>query len=218
MIRRSYLDLYRNARGLDASAELGPEDVWRPPTDETAAQVKRLPDLIGSLPLSLRAWWEVVGSISLQGAFPSEDGRTVLPFSDPLVVFPLRDVLAEAESALDEERMCLPIAPDIFHKSDVCGAEAYEIQVSDRRADAPLRNVRIALPSAPGTRSLYRMVEVDETFVEYLRRSFEWAGFPGYAFAHAFATTPSLETDESILSPARDVACLAPLFPRMLPL
>jgi hypothetical protein len=55
------------------------------------------------------------------------------------------------------------IAPDIFHKSNVSGSDGFEIDLPHAAADAPLRNTEWG----------------DLTFVEYLRLSFEWAGFPG---------------------------------------
>ena len=51
----------------------------------------------------------------------------------------------------------------------------------DSRADAPLLGIRFSTPMPPGARWPSREVHLQETFVEYLRRSFQWAGFPGYA-------------------------------------
>jgi hypothetical protein len=87
--------------------------------------------------------------------------------SDPLVV-DLSDLSIDAyeEWQYDNEGDApyfVTIAPDIFHKSNVSGSDGFEIDLPHAAADAPLRNTEWG----------------DLTFVEYLRLSFEWAGFPG---------------------------------------
>ncbi len=195
---------------------------WRPPNAESARQLSRLTALAGPLPLSLRAWYEIVGAVSLQGRFPDLwPNHVVLPMTDPLVVEPL-DIVLEMLQAYDEEvrylrahgredalqhpRYALPgrplvIAPDIYHKAHVSGGAPYEVRAPDGRADTALLNVQIFIPPPPNAAAPYREVEANETFVEYLRRSFEWAGFPG----HAFHSSPGAER-------------LAPLMSDMLPI
>jgi len=70
---------------------------WRPPTPETPGQVQQLIALVGPLPLSLRAWWEVVGGVSLAGAFP--DSTTDLPMTDPLMIRSVDEILEEIAHA-----------------------------------------------------------------------------------------------------------------------
>lgn len=62
------------------------------------------------------------------------------------------------------------------------GGAPYAVRLPDGRLDTPLLNVRILLPVPPETGRPYAEVETSETFGEYLRRSFQWAGFPGFAF------------------------------------
>lgn len=101
-----------------------------------------------------------------QAAMPDlpPDEQTV---SDPLVVelgeLSL-DAYEEWQSYGDETGpFALVIAPDILHKANISGSDGYEIHLPNAAADAPLLNTEWG--------SL--------TFVEYLRLSFAWAGFPG---------------------------------------
>ncbi len=63
---------------------------WLPPGPNTPEQLRRLAELVGPLPLSLRAWWETVGSVTLQGAFEDEYGDGEDPKAWPL---PMNDAL-----------------------------------------------------------------------------------------------------------------------------
>ena len=87
--------------------------------------------------------------------------------SDPLVVDPSEisiDAYQEwQEYEEDQGAYFVTIAPDILHKSNISGGDGYEIYLPDAAADAPLHNTEWH----------------DLTFVEYLRLSFQWAGFPG---------------------------------------
>ncbi|HWI50629.1 MAG TPA: hypothetical protein VNT01_00630 [Symbiobacteriaceae bacterium] len=188
--------------GMDLENGNNPAQVWVAPEPNTSEMLRRLTQLVGPIPMSLRTWWEVVGSVSLQGTF-SDLADEGLPMSDPLMVPPLSQVLAEAEDPVDEDVVsALDLAPDIYHKADVSGGLPYQIEVPNSRADGALRNVRIFLPCPPGSKLDYKELETNESFIEYLRRSFMWAGFPGLAFVD---NEPMVEH-------------LRPIFARMLPL
>lgn len=116
------------------------------------------------LPLSLRAFYEVVGSVDFIGSHSTLAPRGGSISPDPLVVFSSEDALADAEQWDDgEEGGHVVVAPDDLHKANVSGGEPYEIAVPDERADAELLNER---------HEVY--------FVEYLRLAFRFGGFPGY--------------------------------------
>lgn len=96
-------------------------------------------------------------------AIPEEEQT----LSDPLVV-DFYEVSIEAyqdwqEDYDDDRPFVASIAPDILHKSNFSGYGGYEIALPNSAADAVLLNTE------------WR----EMTFVEYLRLSFEWAGFPG---------------------------------------
>lgn len=135
-----------------------------PPHRNIAKQLRQLEQRLGTLPLSLRAFYEVVGSVNFIGSHPSlsPHGGSISP--DPLVVFSAEDALADADGREDdEEEGQIVIAPDDLHKANVSGGEPYAVSVPDERADAELLNERHEL-----------------LFVEYLRLAFRFGGFPGY--------------------------------------
>jgi hypothetical protein len=67
------------------------------PGKNAAKQVRKLEKKLGTLPLSLRAFYEVVGSIDLMGQHSSLTPRKGPISPDPLVVFSIEDALAYAE-------------------------------------------------------------------------------------------------------------------------
>ena len=86
--------------------------------------------------------------------------------SDPLVVEMSEisvDAYEEWQDYEEDGPFLVDIAPDIFHKSNISGSDPYSIQLPHAAADAPLLNTEWG----------------DFTFVQYLRLSFAWAGFPG---------------------------------------
>lgn len=134
------------------------------PTRDVAKQIRKLEKKLGTLPLSLRAFYEVVGSVDLIGqhATLTPRGSSISP--DPLVVSSAEDALADSEflEADDDDRYVF-IAPDDIHKAGESGGEPYQIAVPDERADSELLSERHGM-----------------FFVEYLRMAFRWGGFPGY--------------------------------------
>lgn len=156
-----------------------PEFVMVSPSPDTRDRIRQLESLVGPLPVSLLAWYEVVGSTCLMGAFenlahylsPISHEPTNI-YSDPLVVFPIE----AAFESLDEfepdhpnfepsplSEFLLPIAPDDYHKANVSGGAPFEIRLPCTTADASLLN------------EWHKT-----TFVNYLRICFRWGGFPGW--------------------------------------
>lgn len=136
------------------------------PNSDLIRQVNELEDLVGAIPLSLRAFWEVVGGVSLIGRTPGG----WLNYSDPLVVEPPDLCIAQYREwqAYDEEDKTndpyvAAIAPDIFHKDNVSGGGPYGFSLPNNVIDGVL---------------LYE--EHNLYFVSYLRFALlEWGGFPG---------------------------------------
>jgi hypothetical protein len=211
-----------------------PEDVIQPPSPGLLADLDAFEREVGPVPLSLRAWVEVVGSVNLMGSYPrlsyyydssanplfamrGEDGEVetldldsmlqgtssdYLPpelsnafgklrgmfqalqdmqggerperkaiaeedqvESDPLVFEPMEIAVEVYEEWQDyeDDPFIATLAPDIFHKANVSGGDGIGMVLPNAAADAPLLNTEWGAL----------------TFVEYLRLSFEWAGFPG---------------------------------------
>ena len=71
------------------------------------------------------------------------------------------------------------LSPDILHKNNTSGGPAYKVLLPDARADTDLLDLQLYLP-VPGR--YWDGIRTAETFVQYLRRSLAWGGFPGWAF------------------------------------
>jgi hypothetical protein len=139
-------------------------DVFDPPGKQTAAQLKKLEKAAsGPLPISLRAWYEQVGGVSLMGSHAVLNPKDSVVAADPLVVAPLRELLQMVEHEGADDKIGLWIAPDDLHKANVSGGDPYTITVPNACADADLE---------------YEWHHT--TFVNYLRKAFEWGGFPGW--------------------------------------
>jgi hypothetical protein len=136
-----------------------------PPGPNAKKDVAKFEREYGTLPLSLRAFYEIVGEVNLNGTHPAIDppGSSIAP--DPLLVYGLDEGIVEFdEDDEDGERPgAVTIAPDDLHKANTSGGDAYEMAIPDLRADGELLNERHNL-----------------LFVDYLRLCFEYGGFPGY--------------------------------------
>jgi hypothetical protein len=131
-------------------------------------------ELGGPLPIALRVWYEIVGSVNFIGSHPeiSPPGdsvqRGLIAPPDPLVIYPFEDVSEEYLHALSdgdsgEDGLLLELAPDELHKSNVSGGPSYGIRIPDSGADSEFIN------------------EWNETtFVDYVRIALGAAGFPGW--------------------------------------
>jgi hypothetical protein len=163
-----------NIKRLVASLqELGyrfdyPDEIITPPHAGLLDPVEWLDHHGGPLPLSLRAWYEVVGGVDLMGRHPDWDARA----ADPMVVFSVELAAQEFQDWRqwrDEEGMvaglfAITVAPDRLQKAGGEGNRPYQIQLPAAGADAPLVAEGQAM-----------------TFVDYVRGCFRWGGFPGLA-------------------------------------
>ncbi len=130
--------------------------------------------------MSLRAFYEVVGSVNFAGAPPAHwrRNRTDARFeeSDPLYLYDIGAAFSEFDewkrateyySKLSEPGpgpYRIPIAPDALHKFNISGGMWYNIILPNPEADAELN----AEPHKT-------------TFVNYLRICCRWGGFPGWS-------------------------------------
>lgn len=156
-----------------------PRRPLRPPERGARRALSRLERRGCVLPLSLRAWIEVVGEVDLNGSHPAlgvmegEPGfRGVYP--DPLMVVIDADWVEEqfeawreSDEAEDEERCELEIG---FGDGGKAGL-AMDAQVDDLYT--------IAIPE-PAADALLQGERHQTTFVNYLRLACRWGGFPGW--------------------------------------
>jgi hypothetical protein len=153
-----------------------PNQVHVTPSADTPAMLTEIERLRGPIPLSLRAFNEVVGSVDFrqspaqlvhwqdeQRSYVSD--LAVLGEEDPLVVAPAADLLSDVHGHVSTQakRVEFTFAPDEFHKANYSGGENYHLWLPNPNADFHVEG----------------MYEIDEYFVEYLRATFISGGFRG---------------------------------------
>jgi hypothetical protein len=169
-----------------------PDWVHIPPNPGDLARLEELERRVGPVPLSLRAFYESVGSVDLTQSWeqlvhwhkPERSAASelqILGEYDPLVVGPLDD---EAEKWAARPGWFF-LAPDEFHKANYSGGENYHVALPDPRADFPILG----------------MYEIDEFFVAYLRETFRNGGFRGRTGGdeeRAWRVEPDLEVTKML--------------------
>ncbi len=130
------------------------------PPERRLADMIRLQQDAGTMPISLRTWFEIVGSVTLLGRQPalSPDDGTQRP--DPLVVVPFSQVLRAWDASLPE--ISAGGQPFMAELAPCPGGQAYSVKLPAPGMDAVLEN-------EPHGRN----------FVDYLRLALQWGGFPG---------------------------------------
>ena len=136
------------------------------PSSDTEAKIKHLESIAGEAPLSLKAFWKTVGSVSLVGC---KEGWP--EYADPLFVASIDDnieVIDEWDAFRKEcddhanDPFMLFISPDEDQKDNCEGSQFYNILL-------PCKTVDGMINDAPS----------ETTFIDYLREAFEAKGFPG---------------------------------------
>lgn len=172
----------RVARNADLLAERLSNRGWKPlygslrtaPQSEDAEIIERIEEFTGErLPVSLRAFWEIVGGINFIWDFQSGEPPDLgddLVMEDPLCVDSPQIVAYEIEEwesqredmdPDDWEPVSVTLAPDYLHKANISGADAYAIILPFKGVDPIFANEEHNLP-----------------FVDYLRLCFKFGGFP----------------------------------------
>jgi hypothetical protein len=137
--------------------------VFKPPSPGFEDDLARVEEIVGMLPLSLAAWYEHVGEVCLLGDHPrlSSFRREIkvgtiweLVAADPLVVNPLLHSIIDFDVVGGVRRFLFPIAPVV---------------------DGFWEGIEVPNEGADGIYSL-----TGDRFVDYLRKSFKWGGFPGW--------------------------------------
>jgi hypothetical protein len=170
-----------------------PDPVFAPPPPQVAPLLAELEAQVGALPLSLRAFYEVVGSVNFVGEPPPawSTWRTVPDGLDALYVYPLAGTLEDTSSWEDqygemtEQEWNLPA----LDEEDPCDARAYAALAHDCWL-APIApdewfkyNIsgcgayEIATPN-PAADARLLTERHRTTFVNYVRMCLCWAGFP----------------------------------------
>jgi|GEM_PF-339132 hypothetical protein len=140
-----------------------------PPQPEDIEMIERIEEFTGErLPVSLRAFWEIVGGIDFIWDYESGEPPDLgddLVMEDPLCVLGPQICVEEIEDFEldpdDGEPLSVTLAPDHLHKANISGGEPYAIILPFKGVDPIFANERHRLP-----------------FVDYLRLCFKFGGFP----------------------------------------
>ena len=144
--------------------------IFKEPDPKTPEKVLLLEELAGTLPLSLKCWYEEVGSINLVGLFPPNSDRdSDLEYGcilDPLFIYSIemaiKMVTDYTRRGVWKRDPSLALSPDNYFKYGFGGSGTYSIVLPCKAFDAPFLLERHHM-----------------TFINYLRICFRWGGFPG---------------------------------------
>ncbi len=167
--KRNIETIVERLRRINYCFEVGSEDVLRQPKKDVLKKIAKFETRIGALPLSICAFYELVGSVNLAGSFADwealalneEDLKT-----DYLQVFSINEWFASdfefEEDPYNDGTVYLEISIDDLTKAGFSGGGGYAIKVPNASFDALIEDA---------------WFEVN--FINYLRASFQWGGFPG---------------------------------------
>jgi hypothetical protein len=160
--------------------------IFEPPRSDIVSQLDALEKRVGTLPLSLAAWYEAIGEVNLLGRPP--DSWHVSAYAlDPLQVHPLELVLEFYDYWLQDQEYSLSL-PDDEKDADEIDYFAHHrleimLDVDTKLGYSGLGGYEVIVPAAGADAVLDNHPE-HLTFVEYVRRSCCWGGFPGLELEH----------------------------------
>jgi hypothetical protein len=129
-------------------------DIWRQPDAERRSMLDAIEQQYGTLPIVLRAWYDIVGEVSLQGAHPNLNHhvgyqrslalRPEEPFSDPLeleiwdysICSFYRQATPEARDA--NPPFAFYFASNVDTKGGYSGSQDYHIMLPATGFDTPI--------------------------------------------------------------------------------
>lgn len=171
-------------------------DIFSPAGKNAAKEVREFEASFGGpIPLSLRAWYEVVGSVSLIGSHEVLAFRDAQSGAPAMYVSPALIHGAEGQARLERLRSIgMNVATDVPVAADLPLADPLVVR-PELEADADYACVVVApdeLQKAGISGDAYCMDVPDASadaifqdwhrvnFVDYLRIAFRWGGFPGW--------------------------------------
>ena len=146
------------------------------PPDSALDDVARVEAVIGPLPLAVRTFWEVVGSVDFSGAHPQWPHRLL----DPLMVdFDADYILDTFHDKVDQgahrpgQAFAIDFSPDDLHKAEISGGPPYAIEAPNLAVDGIV------------------LWEIHQTtFVNYLRTVIQHAGLGGLSLTKRHGHDP----------------------------
>lgn len=155
----------------------------------------------GPLPLSLHAFWAVVGSVDFR-QHPSQtvhdwleeapSALAQLGDDDPLVIHGVSRILDAGFASPRDGRLFVYLSPDAFHKAGVSGCENYHVWLPEFCAD-----VRVAGDVSPNLIEA-EPVPLGQYVVDAIRRSIQGGGFRGRLSPSMDAWQPARPLQEEL--------------------
>ncbi len=159
---------------------------WAGPREDIDKLIARVEDVVGPLPLALRALVRSVDTVDLSGSFPSWDPSAFNFDTDP--EWPTFGVVSDALSLTPVETVEEYVNPATDEiRRDFLDGKTFGLTLKpDHRLMANFAggHVTIAVPSGsidPVLDGVYGRPGIRLT--DYLRVVFSWGGFPGFEFA-----------------------------------
>jgi hypothetical protein len=147
--------------------------VWEAPKKDVPAKFNSLEKKGIVIPLSLRIWAEEIGYVSLMGSHPvlcpfyEKPAEQSPLYADPFMVGLILPQLSPSLDDLEDGTEPLIISYDDVYKAtismDTGSDEEYSIEYPNATIDAHIGGLWY-----------------EANFLDYVRKSFEWGGFPGW--------------------------------------
>ena len=221
-VRKNIEILYKKLLDIDYRF-VEPDRAWMPVDSDITEDIAELENMCGGLPLSLQYWFKLVGGVDFRGSHPTICGfhmslgdnyfypdfrphpntSDFVYSSDPLYMYNIEDAFASSEEIpmlIDEGEIEPDEAewiqlPDELHKGNISGA-TYWFDLPSKQADTTFH----WHPTIP--------------FVQYLRITFAWGGFPGFYFyrkdkSQSWRIEPGIESNYPSDIPISDIKHLA---------
>jgi hypothetical protein len=139
-------------------------------TDELLIQLDKAVEPFGSVPISLKLFFKIVGSCNFAWDYGTNE-NILWECADPIQIAPLDALVEQVTNKYWLEEMkeinesfgvaYLELSADYLHKDNISGGEAYSIEITPKRSvDSKLLNE-----------------EHETTFINYLRIIFDNCGF-----------------------------------------
>ncbi len=161
--------------------------VFAPPPPEIGRQLDALEKRAGILPLSLAAWYEAVGEVNFVGRPP--DSWYLRPRAlDPFQVHPFELVVKFYDEWLKEQTYSFSLRADEKDADEIAYFSQVRLEimldVDTKLGDSGLGGYQVIVPSLAADAPLLGHIQ-HLSFLDYVRLSCRWGGFPGLEFERA---------------------------------
>jgi len=167
-----------------------PESVFVPADQEDMAYLHESEERAGTIPMSLRCWFEMIKEVDLTGTHPLwqvRGSKVNFMKEDKVLVSQYQRASVLERPVVDTKALSITNQYLVFY------GERYNDGIDDKVGISIMEDDVLSYGSIRGSSEIicpsstadgfFRepKLNIAPTFIEYLRRSFEWGGFPGFA-------------------------------------